>query len=436
MNFTENDSSPDSIKDYDIVIIGAGPAGLIGAIESCSRGTRSLIIEQMKRPAQKLRITGSGSCNITNNRDPETFMEGFGKNGRFLRKVFGEFFSEELLKYFNDLGVDFELERGGRYYPKSGKAESVVNALIDKVDGMGIGILTGTKVVSIIKISDGNFELDLQYNSSGKAEGARYKIRSKRILLAAGGRSYPATGSDGSGYDLAESLGHSIVTPLPALVPLKGSGTIPAALNGLNIKNCIVSVFNEKRKVNEKFGEMEFRDNEIAGPVVLKMSENIVRRVKSGEKISIGIDFKPSLDHEKLDNRILRETDDKSNRSCLDIMKRLLPEKAIDLFIDLTGIDPGKNPSQLTKEERKKLRLLLKDLRINVKGSAPFSKALVTAGGISLDEIQQSSMESRIKKGLYFAGEILDLNGDTGGYNLQAAFSTGWLAGRSIKASL
>ncbi len=435
MNNERKDYCHSEFRKYDIVIIGAGPAGLIGAIESHTEGKRSLIIEQMKRPALKLRITGSGSCNITNNRDKETFIDGFGKNGRFLRKAFGEFFSKELLEYFNELNVEFELERGGRYYPKSGKAESVVNALLEKIEELDIEILTGTKVVSINKNKEEEFQIKLQHKSSGKHENRRYKISAERILLAAGGRSYPATGSDGSGYDLAEGAGHTIVPAIPALVPLKGSGVVPEVLNGLNIKNCIVSVFSGEKKVEEKFGEMEFRDNEIAGPVVLKMSENIVRRIKSGEKVAIGIDFKPSLDHEKLDKRILRDTGDITNRTCSDILKRLLPMKAVDLFVDLTGIDPEKKPGQLTKDERKKLRLLLKDLRIKIKGSAPFSKSLVTAGGVSVGEIEQSTMESRITEGLYIAGEIIDLNGDTGGYNLQAAFSTGWLAGRSIKES-
>jgi len=433
MNNGRNDHPHTEFRKYDIVIIGAGPAGLIGAIESHAEGKRSLIIEQMKRPALKLRITGSGSCNITNNREMETFLDGFGKNGRFLRKAFGDFFSKELLEYFSELDVEFELERGGRYYPKSGKAESVVNALLEKIEKLDIEIITGTKVVSINKNKEGEFQIKLQYKSSGEQENRRYKISAERIILAAGGRSYPATGSDGSGYDLALGAGHTIIPAIPALVPLKGSGRIPEVLNGLSIKNCIVSVFSGEQKVEEKFGEMEFRDNEIAGPVVLKMSENIVRRIKSGEKVAISIDFKPSLDHEKLDKRILRDIGDITNRTCSDILKRLLPMKAVDLFIDLTGIDPEKNPGQLTKDERKKLRLLLKDLRIKIKGSAPFSKSLVTAGGVSVREIEQSTMESRITKGLYFAGEIIDLNGDTGGYNLQAAFSTGWLAGRSIK---
>ncbi len=436
MNKTKQYPYLTELTNYDIVIIGAGPAGLIGAIESHTEGKRSLIIEQMKRPALKLRITGSGSCNITNNRSRDTFMDGFGKKGRFLRRAFGEFFSEELLEYFNELDVDFELERGGRYYPKSGKAESVVNALLKKIEELDIEIMIGNKVVSINKNKDGKFKLELQPKSSDKKKRKNFFIKAEKVLLAAGGRSYPATGSDGSGYQLAEDSGHSIVQVIPALVPLKGVGRIPEALNGLSIKNCIVSVFSGEKKVDEKFGEMEFRDNEIAGPVVLKMSENIVRRIKSGEKISIGIDFKPSLDHDKLNNRILREISDISNRSCSDVIKRLLPMKAADLFIDITGIDPGKNPSQLTKDERKSLRVLLKDLRIGIKGSAPFSKALVTAGGVALEEIDQSTMESRIQSGLYLAGEIIDLNGDTGGYNLQAAFSTGWMAGRNIKASL
>jgi len=339
----------------------------------------------------------------------------------------------DLLEYFQRLGVEFSLERGGRYYPSSGKAESVVHALLGRVEELKIPILTGIHVSRVRYRKKGQFEISLSERAPGKQAGLIRNISSDFLVIATGGRSYPATGSDGSGYTLAEGLGHSIVPPIPALVPLKTTGSIPKMLNNLTLKNCRVDVYRGKKKVADRFGDVEFRDNEAAGPVLLKLSENIVRMIGRGDEVSVGIDMKPALDHGKLDKRILRETSGKSNRSYADILKRLVPRKVGDMYLQMTGADPLKRPEYITREERKELVGFLKDLRFGIKGSAPFSKALVTSGGVLLKEIDHKTMESKLIPGLYFAGEILDLNGDTGGYNLQAAFSTGWLAGRSIK---
>jgi len=434
---TRSGEGPVSLKNnFDVVVIGAGPAGLMGAIECHSKGISILVVEQMYRPALKLRITGSGRCNITNSCDRETFMKEFGRSGKFLRQAFSRFFSGELLKFFNDLGVEFELERGGRYFPENGKAETVAEALIRRNEVLGTTLLSDKKVVAVEKAGDSGFNVLLSARGTKKGDSDITVVTAKKILLATGGRSYPATGSDGSGFELAKSLGHTIIKLIPALVPLKGEGPVPAALSGLAIKNCRVSVFNGDRKLEEKFGDIEFRDSEIAGPLILAMSEMIVREVKSGGRISIVIDMKPSLDHKKLDLRILRETESRSNRTFSDIMKKLLPGLAVNLFLDLSGIDPDKRPEQVTKDDRKMLRHLLKGLRIPVKGSVSIDKALVTAGGVSLKEIDPATMKSKITDGIYFAGEMIDLNGSTGGFNLQAAFSTGWVAGRSMRESL
>jgi len=424
-------------NEYDLIIIGAGPAGLIAAIESNVNNVRIIVIEQKFKPAMKLRITGKGNCNITNEAGVEEFIENFGRNGKFLRQSFNKFFNEDLIGYFNELGVDFELERGGRYYPKSGKAETIVNSLLQRLDDLNIEIVTNFKAENIIVRKSGEFEIRL--SDKDRPDGdlqSSLNLKTERILLATGGRSYPGTGSDGSGFVLAEGLGHTIVPIIPALVPLKGKGNIPEELNGLSIRNCRVKVFSADKKVDDQFGEMEFRDNEIAGPVILSMSKDIVKKIKKGERIFLSIDLKPSLDYKKLDNRILREVKDKKNKNCTDILKTLLPGKAINLFLTLTGIDGKKNPGQLTSEERRNLNNLLKGLKIPVKGSASISKALVTSGGVSLSEIDQATMESKIIKGLYFAGEVMDIDGETGGFNLQAAFSTGWVAGRSLKNSI
>jgi predicted Rossmann fold flavoprotein len=271
-----------------------------------------------------------------------------------------------------------------------------------------------------------------EQNYSDKENGKAHEINAEKILIATGGRSYPSTGSDGSGYLLAEGLGHTIVPIVPALVPLKGDSSIIEKLNGLSIRNCRVSVFSEGKKIYDRFGEMEFRDNELAGAVILFISRDIVMRIKNRERISIAIDLKPSLDHKKLDKRLLREIQDEKNINCTDILKTLLPGKAIDFFLSETGINGDKKRSQLTSDERRKLRNLLKKINIDIKGSVSLSKALVTSGGVSLKEINSQTMESKLRKGLYFAGEVIDVDGKTGGFNLQAAFSTGWTAGRNM----
>jgi len=424
-------------KVYDLIIIGAGPAGLIAAIESSFKNIKIIVIEQKFKPAMKLRITGKGNCNITNNAAVEEFIENFGRNGKFLRQSFNKFFNEDLIGYFNGLGVDFELERGGRYYPKNGKAEIIADSLLKRIDELNIELVTNFKVENILFNNTGEFNAILTHKDRPDTDlKSNLVIKAGRVLLATGGRSYPGTGSDGSGFVLAEGLGHTIAPIIPALVPLKGKGNIPEELNGLNIKNCRIKVLSDEKKVDEKFGEMEFRDNEIAGPVILSMSKDIVKRIKKGERLSLSIDLKPSLDYKKLDNRILREIKDKKNKNCTDILKTLLPRKAVDLFLNMSGIDGAKNPGQLTSDERRTLNMLLKGLRIQLKGSASISKALVTSGGVRLSEIDPVTMESRIIKGLYFAGEVMDIDGETGGFNLQAAFSTGWVAGRSLRKSI
>lgn len=414
---------------YDLVIIGAGAAGLMAAIESYKPLKRILIIEKMQKPALKLRITGKGRCNITNEAGLTDFIKHFGKNGRFLKYSFKEFFNTDLITYFEKLGVKFKLERGGRYFPQSDKAHEVVEALVDKVKSLNISILTKSEVTSIIKLSDENFCLDI-------AGAECQEIIAANVLIATGGKSYPKTGSDGTGFKLAAQLGHKITPISPSLVPLITKGETAGKLQGLSLKNVKVSVWSNGKKIDEGFGEMLFTDFGVSGPIILSLSRKIVNLIDLDELVTISIDFKPALDHKKVDQRLLKEIDENSKQIFKSLLKTLLPKKLISVFAEKLGIAEDKLLNQISSEERKKLRMLLKEFKLDVSGYKSFDQAIVTAGGVSIKEIKTKTMESRLVKGLYFAGEVIDVDADTGGYNLQAAFSTGWVAGRAIKEAM
>lgn len=416
------------MKEYDIIIIGAGAAGLIGAIESYSPSNKICILEKMEKPAKKLEISGKGRCNITNSAELKDFLSHFGNNGRFLRYSFSSFFNEQLLKYFEDLGVNFKLERGGRYFPESDRSEELVNALINKIDQLKIPVYTNSKVLNISK-KENIFSVLIENNKK--------TISCKKILIATGGKSYPNTGSSGDGYRFAGKFGHSISTILPALVPLKIEGDIPKKLNDLALKNISVSVWSEKngvrKKNREEFGEMEFRQYGVTGPVILTISKDIVELLNENFEVSILIDLKPALDHKKIDNRILREIKENPNLDLKHLISKLLPMKMISVFLNELDISEKKKLNQINSNERKKIRLLLKEFTLNVTGFLSYNNAIITNGGIITKEINPKTMESKMIDGLYFAGEIIDIDADTGGFNLQAAFSTGYIAGRSMR---
>jgi len=421
---------------YDIAIVGAGPAGLIAAIE-CFRSDRTLILlEKMPKPALKLRISGKGRCNITNSADREAFMARFGRNGRFLRHAFAEFFNSDLLDYFGALGVRFKLERGGRYFPRNDNALEIVEALLGKVAKLRIRIETGSEVTAAAPLSGGGFALTIRHSGSERGKSAACKtIEAGRLLIATGGQSYPKTGSDGGGYRLASRLGHTIAPLLPALVPLVTAGDSARKLKGLSLKNVRVSLWCENRKAAEAFGEMLFADYGVSGPVILTLSKTAAAALRDKKKVQLSVDLKPALDHQVLDRRLLREIGQYGRRELGFLLKRLLPMRLIPVFSEQLGIAAERRLSELRLEERKRLRLLLKSFGLGVSGCRSFDEALVTAGGVSIKEIEARTMESKLVKGLYFAGEVIDIDADTGGFNLQAAFSTGRLAGRSMRAA-
>jgi predicted Rossmann fold flavoprotein len=422
-------------KYYDIVIIGAGPAGLMAGIESYKPSRKILILEKMPRPALKLRISGKGRCNITNDASLEEFLSHFGKNGRFLKFAFAEFFNADLLQYFEKLGVTFKLEQGGRYFPQKDNAGEIVEALLNKVKSLKIPLAVNSEVTGISKLPNGKFFLSI--NKKNLVEGKvilSIQIQADNVLLATGGKSYPRTGSSGTGYKLGAHLGHTVTPVLPALVPIETKGDTAKKLQGLSLRNVKAKILVNNKKVDERFGEMLFTDFGVSGPIILSLSGMVVKLLQEKQKVVLSIDLKPVLDHELLDKRLLREIDENSRQSFKSLLKKLLPRKLMPVFIERLKISEKKELNQVTVEERKRLRMLLKEFSFEVTGYRSFDEAIVTSGGVSIQEINPQTMESKLVKGLYFAGELIDIDADTGGFNLQAAFSTGWVAGCALRS--
>lgn len=404
-----------------IAVIGGGPAGLMAAGQAAEAGADTLLLEKMSRPGLKLCITGKGRCNITNIAELTDFIDHFGTTGPFLHQAFSRFFAPDLIDFFKNLGLELVTERGGRVFPASGKAPDVLKVLLQWVKKCGVQI----KVSSAV---------DKLMTSSGHITGVvshGREIPCDAVILATGGASYPATGSTGDGYRLAESAGHSIVPVRPALVPLETSGDAAGKMAGLNLRSINVHMLVNGKRCRRAFGEMGFTEFGVTGPVILTLSGGAVDAMLNGHKITLSIDLKPALDEKKLDARLLRDFASRSKEQFSILLRGLLPREMVPVCLNFTEISPCRTASSITAKERGRLRTWLKDFRLEVTGHRPFTEAILTAGGVNTREIDPRTMESRRTKGLFIAGELLDIQADTGGYNLQAAFSTGWLAGRS-----
>lgn len=408
--------------EYDVIVAGGGPAGLMAAGQAALKGSRTLLIEKMDRPGRKLLLTGKHRCNLTNSAPiPEALAE-FNKEGRFLTQVFYHFYNQELRGFFRDLGVPTVEQRGGRIFPASENARDVIDALLGWCGTVGVEILTESKLEELIII-------DKQVCGVLTSKG---KFTSQNVILATGGKAYPGTGSTGDGLAFARLAGHTIQPLRPSLVPLITPSGVPQDLQGLSLSNILVTVYIDQKPANQLFGELMFTHFGLSGPVILTLSREIVVALENGKDVEIGIDLKPALSHQTLEARLLRDIQISGSKQFSSLLGGLLPKKLIPVCVDQTGIPRDKQNSQLTSRERKTLLAWLKDdFRFQVSGHKGFEQAIVTAGGVSTREVDPHSMESKLVQGLYFAGEILDVDANTGGYNLQAAFSTGWAAGRA-----
>jgi predicted Rossmann fold flavoprotein len=418
------------MENFDVIVIGAGAAGLIAAGKAAESGAKVLLLEKMERPGRKLLITGKGRCNITNDASQSEFLKHIFPNGRFLKHAFATFFSPDIVALLEKYGVKTVVERGNRIFPESNQSSDVVDALVRFCTKNKVDIRCRHKVESLI--IEENCIVGAHVSSFNKP----VDFYCKNIIICTGGLSYPATGSDGDGYKMAKETGHALVDLRQALVPVETKGSIASELMGLSLKNVTASVWVNGKKFKDEFGEMLFTHFGLTGPIILTLSRFIVDEVKNNNKVEVIIDLKPALDENKLDNRLVRDLNENGKKQLGNIFKLWLPGKLIPLFIRLLEIDENKLCNQVNSKERRKIMLLMKNFKFEVTGYRPFKEAIITAGGIDLKEIDSKTMESKKIKNLYFAGEILDLDADTGGYNLQIAFSTGWLAAMSCLDNL
>lgn len=405
---------------YDVIVIGGGPSGMLAAGAAGSRGRKTLLIEKNEKLGKKLFITGKGRCNVTNAADMDDFMSNIPKNSKFLYSAFRGLSNLDLIAMLNDMGLKTKVERGGRVFPESDKSSDVLKALGKYLEKNNVDVMFNSSVREI-KVTDDKISKVIL--KDGK------EIPCESVIVCTGGLSYPQTGSTGDGLEFAKALGHSVTDLYPSLIPLIVKEEYIKELQGLSLKNVAIKVIVDNKSIYDDFGEMLFTHYGLSGPIVLSASFYISDHLKKKKDIKFSIDLKPALSEEDLDKRVLKDFNEKLNKQFKNSLDALLPQKLIPVIIKLSKIDENKEVNQISKEERKQLVSLLKNLEFTITGTRPISEAIVTSGGISLKEVNPKTMESKLIKGLYFAGEIMDLDAFTGGFNLQIAFSTGHAAG-------
>lgn len=406
------------MEQIKVAVVGAGAAGLMAAYQAAVHGAEVFLFERNNQIGKKILITGKGRCNLTNIKDISEFIENTPGNGKFLYSALTSFDNMQLISFFKDLGVETKVERGGRVFPRSDKSSDIINAFEKAISRSHVKIYYKMRAKELI-IRVGNIQ-------GIRFFGNNTPFHCDKVIVATGGISYPSTGSTGDGYNLARQAGHTITDITPSLVPLIVKENWAKHLQGLTLKNVKVTSYEENNKIESQFGEMLFTHFGVSGPIIFSLSRKIIDHLD--KKVSISINLKPALNRTQLDQRLLKDFKHKHKKRFKNSLDALLPKKLIPVFIDLTGIDPEKPVNQITKFDRQIIIDKLTDLRLNITGCIK-EQAIVTRGGLSVKEINPKTMESLLVKGLYFAGEVLDIDGLTGGYNLQAAFSTGYLAG-------
>lgn len=412
----------DTNSNYDVVVVGGGAAGMLAAIFAARNGRMVILLEKNDRLGKKLFITGKGRCNITNAGDIEDLFHNVVTNKKFLYGPFYSFSNYDVIQFFEELGLKTKIERGNRVFPLSDKSGDVINILLKELKEKGVSVQYLSEVTDIIQ-KDARFQVKIKNEAS---------ISGNKVIIATGGLSYQLTGSTGDGYRFAKTMGHTVTKLYPSLVPMNLMEKETAKeLMGLSLKNVQVSLLVDGKNIFEEFGEMLFTHYGVSGPLILSASSYLIPYLKGNEKI-LSIDLKPALTFEQLDARILRDFDEFSNKQYKNALDQLLPRKLITVIISMSGIDPEKKVNLITKEERNRLVHLLKNFKFHIQSLRDYNEAVITKGGINVKEINPTTMESKLVPGVYFIGEVLDLDALTGGFNLQIAWSTAYIAGNSV----
>lgn len=405
-----------------IIVIGGGPAGIMAALVAAESAADVSLWERNQSLGRKLAITGKGRCNITNQADIKELVKNIPGNGSFLYSAFSRFASDSICRFFEQKGLPLKVERGRRVFPVSDSAKDVVDVLEQALLQAGVKIKTRMRAKGL-SLNQGRIDGVYDYNRTFTAADA--------VIIATGGVTYPATGSSGDGYALAIAAGHSIIDPKPSLVPLETVEDWPGQISGLSLKNVRLSIYDRGKMLDQAFGEMLFTHFGISGPIVLSLSKAVTAAPEQGRGLTALIDLKPALDEQQLAERLKRNNAKFIRKHFINSLDELLPASLIPVFVRLVGIDAHKQVNQLTRVERQEIGLMLKALPLTIKKPRPIDEAIVTAGGVCVKEIDPKTMRSKLVDNLYFAGEVLDIDGFTGGYNLQAAWSSGYIAGIS-----